>query len=197
MNSTMRLLTAFAATIVLSLGAATASANIVFDIDLSNINSWDGQGDSDNDVLVIDVGALLSASGTAGVVTGIGWDVSITPVGLSWYSEATALFTDSGGGQGVNVSPGAGDEFAGDGIPLSYSSGGILDLTDNGIPDIILNDGLLMIEFYEGFDDVADAIDAGWDGTLSVAATKVPIPPAFLLLFSGLVSAGFIGRKKA
>ncbi|MEL7450973.1 MAG: hypothetical protein AAFN78_17295, partial [Pseudomonadota bacterium] len=113
--------------------AATAGAGVTT-IELNGVDSWDLQGDSDNVILAIDLGPATA-------VTGIGWAVDITPVGFSWYSEATLLFTDSLGGQGVSVTPGAGDDFAGAGIPMSYSSGGIIDLTNAGIPNIRLADG--------------------------------------------------------
>lgn len=182
----------------LSFSAAAANADVInFSVD--GISSFDAPGDPDNVILTIDLAAELGlASGSSVTVDGFGWDVTITPIGDSWYSEATAGFSDSAGGQGINVSPGAADGNAGDGIPLAYTSGGILDLTDNGLSDIVLADGILLVEFSEGFDDIADTPDSTWGGSMDVSASKtvVPVPPAFLLLASGLLSAGVFGRRK-
>ena len=131
-------------------------------IDIAGVESWDLAGDSSNTVLTVDLGG-----GSPITLNGIGWDVTLTTFGGSWLSEATAGFGPSGGIE-VSVSPGAGDNFAG---TASYSSGGVLDLTDNGIPNSGLPDGMLRIEFYESFDDAADAVDATWDAdsTLTVS----------------------------
>jgi hypothetical protein len=124
-------------------------------------------------------------------ISALGWDVSITPVGFSWYSEAAVSYS----GQ-IVLTPGAGDNFGGDGIPQSYSSDGLLVLADEGLPDIVLPTGILVLEFFETFDDVPDAIDATWNGTLTIDATVVPLAPAFALLLGGLLPLGALGRRK-
>lgn len=123
-------------------------------VDLSGEQSWDGLGDGSNTVLLVPLGAGAS-------MTGIGWDCSISTVGGSWLSEARLYFDGSDQDlSGLFLAPGIADGTAGTG---SYSSGGILDLTDNGIPDIpVGGDGNLWIELYESFDDVPDAVDADW-----------------------------------
>ena len=98
---------------------------------------------------------------------------------------------------------------------MTYSSGGIIDFTDNGIPDILaLGDGQLPIQFFESFDDNADALDANYTaGTLTIWGldlTAVPCPyiaappppPAIIPTLSQyglmllLVGMFFVGRRK-
>ncbi len=53
--------------------------DLIFDI--SGFNSWDDLGAAVNELADADIG-LMS------VMTGIGWDVTLTTVGASWLSEA-------------------------------------------------------------------------------------------------------------
>jgi hypothetical protein len=95
----------------------------------------------------------------------------------------------------VFLRPGAGDNFAG---TESYSSGGIIDLSDNGIADIVLSDGIVDLEFYESFDDAANAIDGQWvRGTLTLeyeGGDVVPEPMSMMALAAGV--AGVLARRR-
>jgi hypothetical protein len=163
-------------------------------IDITGANSWDALGAPVNETDSADIG-------TGGIMTGIGWDVTITTVGASWLSEAECIFStiDS---PGVFITPGAADGAPGTG---SYSSGGVIDLSDNGIPDIPAVNGTIDMEFYESFDDVANAIDATWDsGTLTVRYTPgISVPTlgeyGMLAMILTLVGLGLyqIRRRKA
>jgi len=119
---------------------------------LGPLASWDGLGDASNVI-------ANCVRGTA--ITGIQWDnVTIETIGLSWLSDPVMFFSDSAAGGGIFLAVGAGDDMPG---IATYSSGGVIDLTDNALPDILaLPDGQFRIEFFEGFDDVADAIDANF-----------------------------------
>lgn len=143
-------------------GGGTPGAGLVTD----GTESWDAQGSPNNVVMELDIGA-------SNAVTGGSFDVTITTSGNgSWCSEATLLMTNSDGiadPNGIILSPAAGNDATCDG-GLEVSSGGVLDFTDNGLPDIVPNaDGILRLEFFESFDDVADEIDAFW-GTHSAPA---------------------------
>ena len=160
-----------------------------FDVNLSDVESWDAQGSANNVVMLVDVNAALGGVGAASM-TGIGWDVTISTVGASWLSEAGAYFDDNiaPDGLGLFLSPGAGNDAPG---TASFSSGGIIDLSDNNIADIALADGILRIEFIEGFDDVPGAIDAFMSGTFTIAAdyNAVPAPAGLAILgLGGLVA---------
>jgi len=171
---------------VAALGVAGVASAVGQSYDIAvDVNSWDGFGSINNESIVVDLAALGIAE-EDWVLTGIGWNVDITPVGLSWYSEVTL---DLGGPDQLTLSPGAADGFAGDGIPVNYSSDTV-KFSDLGFVDIAVPSGVYSIEVFEGFDDVADAIDASMSGTLTLQF--VPAPGAIALL--GL--AGLVSRRR-
>jgi len=129
-----------------------ASGATTLNFDVTGEESWDGLGDLSNTVLAP---GLPDASS----FTGVGWDVTVTTVGGSWLSEAVMNFDGA-----IFLTVGVGDDFAG---TSAYSSGGIIDFTDVGLPDIIIA-GDLSIELFESFDDVGDAVDAVYGGTLDL-----------------------------
>jgi len=173
------------------------SSAATYDIDVSGIDSWDGAGSANNTVIVVDLAAALGfASGTALTVTGVGWNVVIESFDPSWLSEIPAGFENSDGSDFLDLSVGAGSDTPGG--PTSFSSGGVVDLAsiDPTLP-IDLFDGVLVIEFFESFDDDADVIDGFWiDGTLTVDASPIPVPAALPLLLSALGFARIIGRRR-
>ena len=159
-------------------------ASGTYDFTFGDTAHWDLQGDPDNVIVSLDLNALLGgAAGADAFVTGIGWDVTVTTTDPSWLSEATYSLNGE-----IFVSPGAGEDVPG---TNSYSSGGILDLGDNALPDILAAGGILNIEFFDSFDDFEDAIDGFSSGTLSLAVDyKVPAPAGLAVLgLGGLVAA--------
>lgn len=125
-------------------------------LDVTGIQSWDGIDDADNIVMDLDIGAGNELEGAS-------WDVNIATVGASWLSEASVQFSDSNGSadpNAINLAPGAADGAPG---AMDYSSGGIVLFSSVPLPNIVAGaDGILRLQFFEGFDDVADAVDADW-----------------------------------
>jgi len=163
-------------------------------VDIAGTDSWDLLGDSDNIVLTVPLT-------TGDMMTGIGWDVTLMTVGGSWLSEARFYFDGSDQDlSGLFLTPGVGLSTPGTSF---FSSGGIVDLTDNGIPDIpILADGTLYIEVHETFDDVADAVDSTWIApstltlALDLAAPAVPTVNQWgLIILTVLLFAGIVWRS--
>jgi len=129
-------------------------------VDISGAESWD---------LIDDVDNVIADCVGGGTITGIGFDVTITTVGASWLSEPVIQFTNSAGSadpNAINLTAGLNDDMPG---TMSYTSGGIIDFSDNALPNITAaGDGILRMQFFESFDDVADAVDAVFDsGTLT------------------------------
>ena len=172
-SANLRLL---AASAVLAEWAPMASA-ATLEIDMTGIESYGFQCDAGNSGLIFDLGAGAN-------ITGISWDVGLTPVSPSWSQEATMSLYSEGGETVLNI-------FAGidNSDPAAAVGGTALSQT--------AADGLLLIEFYEiDFDDIADGADAIWDGTLSIEyeTSVVPVPAAAWLLGSGLL--GLLGLRR-
>ncbi len=151
-----------------------------------DIESWDAIDDASNRVFNLDVAAAAGLpSGSSVELVGVGWDVTLEAVTPSWLSEIRVLFdnsTDSAPNAfnlrpvGVN-SPGI----------QSSTSGGIIDLDESTpIGNLLLPDGILRLQFFEGFDDADDVIDGYWrSGSLSMQVT--PEPASLALLTLGLL----------
>ncbi len=126
----------------------------------SNVLSMDANGEPDNIIIALDIGVGNS-------VQGVSWDVGIATEGLSWRSEASVSFLATGEVSGLFLTVGIGDDSSGD---TEYSSAGLLILADVAIPDLVPGaDGLINLEFYEGFDDNANTADATWRDAASPA----------------------------
>gem|GEM_PF-576129 len=155
------------------------SPTVTMTIDISGITNFDAQGSALNTVISVALGAGAE-------VTGLGWDVTLTSFGASWGSEAVMNF----GGQ-IFVTAGVGDDFSVSN--MSYSSGGILDLTDNALPNIVTDGaGNLDIEFFESFVDNAGAGDSIWEqgSFITLAVKGTPTPGSLAVLGLGGLVAG-------
>jgi hypothetical protein len=173
---------------------STPDSSIV--VDLSGQQSWDVLNDPDNTTLLVPLGP-------GAIMTGIEWDVTITTIGGSWLSEAVSYFDGQDlDGTGLFLTPGVGDGFSGTG---TYTSGGVVDLTDNAIADIPVGpDGLLYIQLHESFDDNANAPDATYDSpstyTIYYIAGPAAVPTlgdtALILMALGLLLMGGIALRR-
>jgi len=176
-----------AAVAVAGLTTGAMAAGQDFTVDIGGVNSWDLEGDVDNETMSIDLGAMLGTPGQPVTVNGLGWDVTIeVSDNGSWFSEATISFGDVAGSPDIFLSPGAGDDFN-DPAPMDYS--GDIKLADAGLDDIVLSDGVLELEFFESFDDVDGEIDATYLAGSTLTIQVVPAPGAMALLgVAGLAS---------
>ncbi len=174
---------AIVASVALGVPSLTLAEGVSVDIDVVAIASWDEFGDSPNVVLTVDVADLAGfGSGTGVVVTGIGYDLTIETFMFSWLSEGEINFDDADGPLGgFSIIPGDGDDMAG---TMNYTQA----LTKFAPGDqLALSMGLLRIEFYEGFDDVPDVIDAEWNGTITLQI-DIPSPGPAALFGCGALS---------
>ena len=164
-------------------GIAPAVATIT--IDLSGIESMDEFGDLSNTVMTIDGGLFAENSH----VIGLGWDVTIMTNAVSWLSDTSIAVENSDGSAGAYVAPGSGVDMSG---TTAFSSGGLIDLVDMGFDFFLLADGDFRLEFFEVFDDSADAVDASFltGSTLTIQYTLVPAPGALALMGLGGLVAG-------
>ncbi len=145
--------------------------------------SMDSYGSALNTVLNTNIGA-------GSHVIGLGWDVNLTATGASWLSELKVSFEDSTAAFGVWLTPGVADSFSGTG---TYSSGGVLDLIGYGLDFNVGGDGLLRMEFFEGYDDYTGSADGWWNsGTLTVMYDTIPTPGAIALFGA----AGFVAARR-
>lgn len=125
-------------------------------LDFTGLESWDELDDADNIVIDLDIGA-------GNQLLGVSWDIGIATVGLSWLSEPIILHSSSAGSadpNGINLTIGLGNDAPGD---QDFSSGGVLLFSDVPLPPVVAGaDGILQLQLFEDFDDVADAVDANY-----------------------------------
>lgn len=177
----------------LSLLACTTAFAVPLTFDIDGISSYGALGNPNNQVFALDVGA-------GATITSVAFDVNLTAFSPSWLSELGLAFTDSGFTTGVLLTPG----FA-DANPGTASYAGMDDLVAEGLSFSVGADGILRLEFYEGYDDFA-GVDGAWNfGTVTFDVQggtvppggDVPEPPVDWLMGAGLALATYFGRRHA
>ncbi len=178
-------------------GAAELSGGVT-NFNVAGIASWDLQGSGFNTVVNFDLASALGyAPGTPITMNGIGWDVNLATVGASWLSEMGIYFDDNIAPDlsGLFLSPGAGSNAPG---AANFNSGGIIKLAPNNIPNILLPNGVLRMEFFEGYDDVSAAIDGNWlSGSLQIQTVEQAVPAPGVAGLFGLAGLAAARRRRA
>jgi hypothetical protein len=161
---------------------ASARVGTSYNFNVAGIESRNSQGDPDNVVINFDLAAALGyASGTPLTLNGIGWSVTLTAEGGSWQSDIGVYLDDNVAPDffGVYFNPGIGVNSPGEGF---YSSNGVVKLASDGIADVSLPNGVLRMEFYEGFDDVPGRDGVWKSGTLTLQVIEVCDEPVWCSL---------------
>lgn len=176
----------FDGTMELRSSVNAGTADIIVDVTFDNgLDFWDLEGDLDNVILSLDFSSAGVPANAEFV--GIGWDTVTTSFGASWGSEATISVANTVDPAGLFLTTSLTD------APVAgevNSSGGVLDLSDNAIPNIALaGDGTLLVEAFESFDDVADEIDNIWEAGSRLSFAFTPEPTSLLLLGLGALIA--------
>ncbi|GGY78733.1 hypothetical protein ACFFTM_11090 [Pseudoduganella plicata] len=161
----------------------TATHELV--VDTTGILNNDERGAVSNVILDFYVGPRAS-------ITSLRWDVNVTAYAGSYLSEMKITFSDTLG-NGVTFTPGNGDDFDG---TADYA--GFQELGELGRIFAVGTDGILRLEFHDGFKDLAfDEPEGVWNsGTLTFGIAPVPEPPAVAMMLGGLLlAATAFGRR--
>lgn len=164
----------------LALGSAAQAASF-FTVDTTGAQSVNLFGEAGNTVLLVDVGAFSA-------LTSLAWAVEIEAFEPSARSEMQVSF---GGSSALDVLTFTPAVDAGSGIGRHE---GAFDLAPLGLA--VGADGLLRIEFSEGYKDFAVGTTEGrWlSGTLTFGVSPVPEPAGAALLLAGLAVLGAVRR---
>lgn len=166
-------------------GGAVAAAEQHQVVNVAGIQSYDLQGEPDNTVIELNLGALSR-------VTSIAWNYNITAYDPSWLADMEVHFTNSGG-DGVVFSA-SGTQEAG-----SEHSDGSANLVDLGLDFKVGANGKLRIEFSENYKDLNPGeADGQWDsGSFTIGyVSAVPEPSAYGMMLLGLLAVGAVARRR-
>ncbi len=154
-------------------------------VETTNIFNYDERDAVGNVVLDFYVGAGAS-------ITSFKWDVNVTSYAGSYLSEMKITFSDSLG-HGVTFTPGDGDDFDG---TMDYA--GFQDLGELGLVFAVGGDGILRLEFHDGFKDLAfDEPEGVWNsGTLTFGIAPVPEPATWAMMLGGVLLLAYAARRR-
>ena len=146
---------------------SVANSSVTLDFSITNGESWDEKDSSNN---------FLSNCLNGKSITGFDYSgITIQTNGGSFYSEAVLYFSSSANGNdGIQLTVGSGNENSG---TASFSSNGILDITDSGNLDVLsLEDNKFNLQIYEKIDDVNNSIDARFiNGSLMILGVDLTV----------------------
>jgi hypothetical protein len=165
-------------------------AGIQVDVTLvGSINSFDAFGDADNIISSFDIPVVLGPGETI-VITGIGWDVSLTAIDPSLLEELVVDIRDASATSGISLTPGFGADIAG---TQTFDSE-VVKLADAGLTNLPLTGTTVTLEFFENFDDFAGEADGSWNqgSIITIQYVVVPTPGSAALI--GL--AGLVGLRR-
>jgi hypothetical protein len=176
-----------AAVLAAALPASQAQADVIT-IDVSGAQGFGDLGDPLNTVRSFFLGANAH-------ITDVAYNVNISALGFSYLSEATVYFGDSDQLGGVFLRPG----FLVD-APGTDTFADSANLVDLGLDFNVGADGLLRLEFFEGFTD-GELPDSIWNsGTLTFTydgvGGAVPEPASWALMIAGVGVAGGALRRR-
>ena len=190
MRTMYKLLATTLSAATLAVSAPASAATLV--VDVADIVSYNGVGDAGNTVLTYFIGS-------GATISAVSYDVTLAAISPSWLSEITVSFEDSAQTTGVYLTPGFADDSPG---TASYAESA--SLVDLGLSFSVGADGILRLEFFEGFDDDVDFADGQWlSGTITLThdgvetpLPAVPEPASWAMMIAGFGLVGGALRRR-